>query len=74
MTNNTVPMRRKSTNGPRPGRITIIAGDAQEDFDVSDWGLSHDNQTLSLWFTDGHEEHLYLSPGDRYGFWPHAAA
>ena len=71
---NTVPLRRKSTNGPRPGKILIIVGDTQEEMEVSDWGLSHDNQTLSLWFADGHEEHLLLSSGDRYGFWPANAA
>lgn len=68
---NPVPLRRKSTtNDPRPGKMALIAGDTVEEFQVSDWGLSHDNQTLSLWFADGHEEHILLAGGDRYAFYP----
>lgn len=65
-----VPLRRRTTSGKRPGRITFIAGDMQEDFDVTDWGLSADNQTLSLWFADEHQEHIMLAAGDRYAFYP----
>jgi hypothetical protein len=65
-----VPIRRRTTGGKRPGRIIFFAGDTQEDFDVTDWGLSTDNQTLSLWFADKHEEHLILGAGDRYAFYP----
>lgn len=65
-----VPIRRRSASGKQPGRIALTTNDIVEDFTVSDWGLSHDNQTLSLWFADGHQEHILLGAGDRYAFYP----
>ena len=65
-----IPLRSRTRGGKRAGRMVFIAGDMQEDFDVTDWGLSADNQTLSLWFADGHQEHIMLAAGDRYAFWP----
>jgi len=65
-----VPLRRRTTTGTRPGRIVLTMGEMEDEFTVTDWGLSHDNQTLSLSFSDGHEEHILLGAGDRYAFWP----
>jgi hypothetical protein len=50
--------------------MVFMAGEMEEVFDVTDWGLSADNQTLSLWFADEHQEHIMLAAGDRYAFWP----
>ena len=60
-----VPIRRRSASGKQPGKVVLTMGDIVDEFTVSDWGLSHDNQTLSLWFADGHQEHILLGAGDR---------
>ena len=65
-----VPFRRRTTTGNRPGRIVLTIGEMEDEFVVSNWGMSADNQTLSLFFADGHEEHILLGAGDRYAFWP----
>ncbi len=65
-----VPIRRKQASGKQPGKVVLTTGDIVEDFTVTDWSLSHDNQTLSMWFADGHQEHVLLGSGDRYAFYP----
>ena len=65
-----VPIRRKKASGDKPGKVVLTMGDIIDEFTVTDWGLSHDNQTLSLWFADGHQEHIILGAGDRYAFYP----
>lgn len=70
MTQNTIPIRRKQATGAQPGRLVLTINDTMDAFEVSDWSLSSDNQTLSMWFADGHQEHVLLGAGDRYAFWP----
>ena len=65
-----VPIRRRQASGKQPGRIVLTTDDLVDEFIVTDWSLSRDNQTLSLWFADGHLEHIMLGAGDRYAFWP----
>lgn len=65
-----VPIRRKQASGAQPGRIVLTTSDMTDTFDVTDWSLSNDNQTLLMWFADGHQEHVLLGAGDRYAFWP----
>ena len=65
-----VPIRRRQASGKQPGRVVLTTEDITDEFIVTDWSLSRDNQTLSMWFADGHQEHIMLGAGDRYAFWP----